>query len=156
MKKMLTIAVLLAFVLTACKKDKKDDGVAVDPRDKFVGTWTGNYTFNLTGLPPGTPNVLPTSIVISKSQTSPTELQIKIINQFFNNQTATAVVSGNQYIYKPLSVTIPIALTLNGTGLLSSDGKSINESGTASGSYQIPGSSAVPISGTWTSALTKQ
>ena len=157
MKKMLAIAILSAFILTACKKDNNTNNTpAVDVRDKFVGTWRGNYTLNLTGLPPGTPTTLPTTVVISKSQSSTTDIDIKINNQFFNNQTATAVVSGNQYIYKPVSITTPISLTLNGTGQISSDGNSINESGTASGSYQIPGSPAVPISGTWTSALTKQ
>jgi hypothetical protein len=150
------VLLILSFVacFVSCKKDNKTQASA-DPRDKFVGTWSGNYTLNLTGLPPGSPNQLPTTIVISKSATSSSDIEIKINNNLLQNQKAIAVVSGNQYIYKPITVS---TLTLNGTGQLSSDGKSISESGTASGSIQLPGfpqPPPTPISGTWSSALTK-
>jgi hypothetical protein len=143
MRKILMIALILSTVIFSCKKDK-----ASDPRDRFVGTWKGNYTLDIQGLPPGFPNVLPTSIVISKSQSSSNEIEIRINNTLIQNQVANAVISGNQYIYKPLTLA---TLTLNGAGEISSDGKSISEEGTASGSLF-----EIPVSGTWTSALTKQ
>jgi hypothetical protein len=152
---MRNIFLCFAFIslsMLSCKKDN-DAAAAADPRDKFVGTWNGNYTLNVTGMPSGSPTQLPTSIVISKSQSAPAELEIKINNSLIQNQTAAAIVSGNQYIYKPLTVS---TLTLNGTGQISTDGKTLSESGTVAGSLSFPGLPPTPISGTWTSALTKQ
>jgi hypothetical protein len=152
MKKILMIALVLSSVISSCKKDKETTP-AIDPRDKFVGTWKGNYS--LQGLPQGFPTTIPTTIIISKSTTESGEISIKIDNTILSNQVATALFSGNQYIYKPLSAPFSgFTVTLNGTGTLSTDGKTITESGTINGASSIPN---VPnLAGTWTSTLTKQ
>ena len=148
------------LLITSCEKDNNGNDnnnpvTSGDVRAKFVGTWKGSYKFTLTGLPPSFPTEFPTTVDISKSQTSSSEIELTINN----TQPAYAVVTNNEYLYRPFSfnnATLRINLTLNGTGKLSSDGKSISESGTASGSFTVPPSTdPVPLSGTWTSVLTK-
>lgn len=157
MRKYLLIIVTASLFIMGCNKDNNDTTTPVDQRDKFVGTWTGEYKFTLVGLPDNlssfVPDKLPASVVITKSQASPSEIELKINN----GQVAYAVITGNEYLYKPFTLTpFPgINLTLNGTGKIGSDGKSISETGNLSGSFSF-GQNEGPLSGTWSSVLNKQ
>jgi hypothetical protein len=95
--------------------------------------------------------------VITKSQTSATEIEVKINNAVAQSQAAKALTSGNRYVYSPL--TLLTTITLNGSGEISSDGKTLTESGTVSGSFPNllnPLGEPSPVSGTWSSSFTKQ
>jgi hypothetical protein len=134
-----------------------------DIRDKFVGIWDGIYKFEFPNLPPNLPfsipDSIPMTIEITKNTISPSEITITFQGGgMFQLPQATAVVTNNEYIYKPITLNNNgIELILNGSGKVSSDGKVITESGTQTGSATIPG---IPLplnlNGKWSSVLKKQ
>lgn len=127
----------LVVLFAACTKEK----VAVDPRDKFIGEWTGTITITVPSA-----NFTDTDDLthtIKKDETNP--------NQIIIDDTQKAVVSGNTYTYIPFTETStnpPGSITFTGTGTL--NGSTLSETGTITGSV-----SGVPITGTWSSTLTK-
>lgn len=140
MKKSFQLLLVFAFfgLFAACTKEK----VAVDPREKFIGEWSGTITITVPAA-----NFTDTDDLthtIKKDDTNP--------NQIIIDDTQKAVVSGNTYTYIPFTETStnpPGTITFTGTGTLS--GTTLNESGNISGNV-----SGIPVSGTWSSSLTKK
>jgi len=140
MKKLFTLflSVSVVSIFASCSKEK----IAVDPRDKFVGEWSGTITITVPAA-----NFTDTddlTQIIKKDETNP--------NQIIINDEQKAVVSGNTYTYIPFTETStnpPGTISFTGTGTLS--GTTLSESGTISGNI-----SGVPITGTWSSSLTKK
>jgi hypothetical protein len=140
MKKSFSIFLSVVFIsiFVSCSKEK----VAVDPRDKFIGEWSGTITLTVPSA-----NFTDTDDLthtIKKDETNP--------NQIIIDNEQKAVVSGNTYTYIPFTETStnpPGTISFTGTGTLS--GTTLSESGTISGNI-----SGVPITGTWSSSLTKK
>jgi hypothetical protein len=140
MKKSFNLFLSIAFIaiFAACSKEK----VAVDPREKFLGEWSGTITLTVPSA-----NFTDTDEIthtIKKDDSNP--------NQIIIDDEQKAVVSGNTYTYIPFTETStnpPGTISFTGTGTLS--GTTLTESGTISGNV-----SGVPVNGTWSSSLTKK
>ena len=139
---------LMLFVgsalLFSCKKDSPASTTATDPRDKFVGTWSGNVRIQFPSLTyDETSN---DSHVITKSTLNSNQIII---------DGETANVNGNSYTYVEFTQTEQdatygtIVETYNGVGTL--NGSNLIESGTVVGVVQ-----GVSVNGTWSSNLVKQ
>jgi hypothetical protein len=78
----LTVMLVAVVLLSACKKDGED------ARDKFVGTYTTNYTVAYGGADPGVPKNY--DLTISKS--SLTTISVTLGNISDSGQSITATV----------------------------------------------------------------
>jgi hypothetical protein len=129
----------VALIFTSCKKED-----AVDPRDKFVGNWSGNFNFSIPEL----------SINESTTWDSPISKSGSNSNQIIVDGNS-ANVNGNSYTYNQFTISedIPnlgvVVFLFNGIGTL--NGSNLNESGTVSTVIQ-----GTTYSGTWSTNLVKQ
>jgi hypothetical protein len=142
MKKQYLLPVLFLFVLSSfygCKK------TTIDPREKFLGKYTGTISVSIPTLIP-TPLTQAYEPTITKSTTNPNEILI-------DGNAATVV--GNTYIYDEFTETGDVpqlgtaVATFNGSGVL--NGNSLSESGTVKVIIQ-----GMTYNGTWTSTAVKQ
>ena len=156
MRKSVFLLSVLVTLFISCKKDKNKEQEKVDPREKFVGTWQGNYTFQIPNFPLPALPAFPLTLTISKSEMSESEIIIIFRDSATQNQQTTAVVSNNEYIYKPVTLNNSgILINLSGSGTIDKDGKTITESGNFNGSVPFQGV-PVNLNGTWYSSLVKQ
>jgi hypothetical protein len=144
MKKLFLFALCATTLMfSSCKKD---DPVtpAVDPRDKFVGSWSGNFSISIPNLSISESGQ--TVVSISKSGSNSSQIIV---------DGNSANVNGNSYSYNQFTETIndpdlgDIVLLINGIGTL--NGSNLNESGTVSTVIQ-----GTTFNGTWSTSLVKQ
>lgn len=178
MKRFYPLLVLSIILLASCKKDKNVADVApppvtppaIDQRDKFVGTWEGWFYLEIPNVPPNSPlenlpDSVRTTVTISKSTTSTTEIQILINNSITGNRTTKAFVNANRYFYEPFNTKFfnVVDVSFRGDGLLGTDGTSITEEGFLKTSAvnipafgPIPGVNLPALIGVWSSKLKKK
>ena len=151
MKKIL-IAALMSLTLFACKKDSPAS-TPVDERDKFVGNWTGSGFFKVPDLQIDE-YLTGYNIIVAKNTSIANKLAI-----FDSQRTLSASVGGTTYNYE--SYTQPFtdattgetfSLAFSGNGTISSDGRTITESGT----IIATDASGITYNGSWGSLVTKQ
>ncbi len=166
MSRYILLFFLLVPIFFSCSKEENDvaDNTPVptpDQRDKFLGSWEGWYYIQIPNLPPNSPlaalpDSVPSTITITKSSDNPAEILIAISNQLTGNRSVKAFVNGNRYYYDPFNANFGfINVSFKGDGLLTTDGKNINEEGflkTAPNSFL----NLASFVGVWSSKLKKK
>jgi hypothetical protein len=137
-KRIFFVLMVSFLVFQSCEKKEKD------PRDKYVGTWSGLYTVKVDAL----------SVNESDSVTVIIEKDTANINQILIDDQV-AIVNGDTYTYKEVTeaeidpILGPLIVTLNGSGILS--GTSITETGTI-----IIKTAGLNLTGNWSQTLKKK
>lgn len=166
---MTLLAVIVYSFAIACKKDNDTGGgnttPLVDVRDRFIGTWEGQYYIDIPNLPADNPllsnlpDSVPTTITITRGQGSVTEILVAINNSLTGNRSAKAFVNGNRYYYEPFTTKFSnvVNVSLRGDGLLGNDGNTILEEGSLkTDAFSFPGFSVPPLVGVWSSKLKRK
>ncbi len=130
----------LTTVFSGCKKES----TTTDPRDKFVGTYSGNLTLVIPDVSAN--NTSQSTFDISKNTSNSSQIYVdgKVAN-----------VNDNSFTYSNVTETVDdpnlgtVVMTLTGIGTL--NGSSLTESGTAT--FVIQGTS---YPGTWSRNSVKQ
>ncbi|MFN5333808.1 MAG: hypothetical protein ACK5BV_01305 [Bacteroidota bacterium] len=170
MRSFVCIACIVVSIFSSCKKDENVVDTPIDPRDKFVGTWEGKYYIEIPNIPANSPlenlpDSVPTTVVITKSQTNVGEIQLAISNTLLGNRNAVAFVNGNRYYYEPFTTKFfnLVDVSLKGDGLLSADLLSIAEVGFLNTTAVLippqgpfPGVDIPALVGIWSSKLKKK
>ena len=148
MKKMKKISLLLmmsiaTLMFVSCKKESATT-TPTDPRDKFVGNWSGTMHFTIPTL--AVDQTSNETHIIIKSNTNSNQILVDSI---------PANVNGNSYTYVQYTETYDdptlgtVVYTLNGVGNL--NGTNLTESGTLNMVAQ-----GVSYPGSWSSNMVKQ
>lgn len=166
---MTLLAVIVFSFALACKKDTNTGGgnsiPVADVRDKFIGTWQGQYYIDIPNLPADNPllsnlpDSVPTTITITRGQGSVTELLIAINNSLTGNRSAKAFVNGNRYFYEPFTTKFSnvVDVSLRGDGLLGTDGNTLAEEGSLKTSaVSFAGFNLPSLVGVWSSKLKRK
>ena len=143
-KNLLSLLLIIGVVFSSCKKD--DPVVPTDPRDKFVGTWSGTYSVVIPGLGINYSDIA--TVAYTKSSTN--------ANQIIIDTDQTANVNGNSYTYNQFTETQndptlgTVVFIFNGVGSINGT-TNITESGTVSTIIQ-----GQTYNGTWSGNMVKQ
>ncbi len=168
MKKFILLAVIVFSFALACKKDTDTGGgnttPVVDVRDKFIGTWEGQYYVEIPNVPAGPPfdnlpDSVPTTITITRSQSSVTEILVSISNNLTGTRSAKAFVNGNRYYYEPFTSKFfnVVNVSLKGDGLLGTDGNTLAEDGSLkTDAVSFAGFNVPALVGVWSSKLKRK
>ncbi len=139
------VVIVLTTLISSCSKSSDS---TTDPRNQFVGKWTGTKTYTFTQFPTLNKTAADT-VTITLATGSSTNISVES-----SGYSETATVSGNNFTYNPYNLDITVlgtVYTLTLTGSVTISGNKLNGSGqftatSTGGSY----------TGTWTNSLTKQ